>query len=165
MRCPITGYECNQPKFYHITDIGEKGEIYCQDLCKQCFKYIDPSQDIVDEWIEPLKEENKEDFKPPVLINPIELIFGNKKCPKCNMTILDFNKLGKAGCPFCYTHFASELYPLISMYHGSIEHIGKKPKSHETKKSLQLKLEQAIKEERYEEAAKIKKQLSGEETQ
>ena len=172
MKCPITGLECDQPKVIHITDIGEKGKIYCQDICLKCFKYVDQSQDIIDELTEPLEKEEKNEYSITtpeellsILTNPLEL-FANqitKKCSKCGMSILEFNKNGKMGCASCYVNFSLEIYPLINMYHGAIENKSKIPKKlsreKETKKSLELKLNKAIKEEKYEEAANIKKQL------
>ena len=80
---------------------------------------------------------------------------------------------GKCGCPECYNTFNSELLPYLKRVHGSIQHIGKIPNrapltvavDTETAEGLRSKLNQLIREEKYEEAAIIRdkiKRLEGE---
>ena len=96
-----------------------------------------------------------------------------KHCDCCGSTFSDIAESGKVGCPQCYTTFYNELLPYFKRVHGSTKHIGKAPTTApktqatdiETVESLREKLNQLVREEKYEEAAIIRdkiKQLEGE---
>ena len=94
------------------------------------------------------------------------------RCPKCDMSYIDFTKTGKIGCSDCYNIFYQELEPLIKRVHKTINHTGKAPQSiqksilsSELLKNLRIKLEHLVKEERYEEAAKIRDEIKSLQTQ
>jgi len=94
---------------------------------------------------------------------------------KCGWSNIDLKKTGFLGCPQCYKTFNKSLTPLLRRIHGSNKHTGKAPKKitftekvteRDTgtlalKKHRKLKdeLDLAIKEERYEDAAKIRDQV------
>lgn len=97
------------------------------------------------------------------------------KC-KCGWTNLDFKKTGYLGCPVCYKTFKKSLTPLLRSIHGNNKHIGKIPLKvpinekvfiekdvfeKDLKKLRKLKedLQICIKEEKYEEAAKIRDEI------
>jgi len=67
------------------------------------------------------------------------------------------------GCPDCYKHFRSQAKNILKKIHGTITYTGAKapameiPK--ESKSQLQKRLEKAVKEERYEDAAKLRDQI------
>ena len=91
-----------------------------------------------------------------------------KKCDLCGMTFEDFMSEGKAGCPRCYDTFADELERTIAQIHGGTRHIGKTPEKyremHEREDkvaSLRTKLNEAVKAENYEEAAKLRDEIKG----
>lgn len=82
------------------------------------------------------------------------------KCPVCGLTYDGFKHNGKLGCAFCYQIFKPHLDTTLKSIHGGISHKGKIPhKNGEeliAKKELEYlkkELQQAIKEERYEDAA------------
>lgn len=103
------------------------------------------------------------------------------RCNNCNSTFDDIINTGMLGCENCYNEFSDELDPIIKRLQGSNRHIGRvgkivdneikekinKAANKNTKKEekvdkkllLQRDLEQAIKEERYEDAAKIRDQI------
>ncbi|MDY6933530.1 MAG: UvrB/UvrC motif-containing protein [Spirochaetota bacterium] len=102
------------------------------------------------------------------------------KCVKCNLSYLEYKKKGKLGCPDCYKYLWSALEPVISSYHCDKKHIGKFPlycidngNSDEvldditSKKLLEdtgiselaRKLEIAVLEERYEDAAQYRDKI------
>ena len=104
------------------------------------------------------------------------------KCPKCGLRFDDFVKQGKLGCGECYETFADKLNSIIKNLHGSSSHVGRAPKrltsginykenQGESKKEkvvdekkaklekLNKDLELAIKEERYEDTAKIRDEI------
>ena len=88
------------------------------------------------------------------------------KCSGCGMTLKDFRKNGRVGCGECYKAFKENLLPLLKRIHGSMRHTGK-VKSDKvytpTKKSelqeLRQKLQRAIENEEFEEAAKIRDKI------
>ena len=117
--------------------------------------------------------------------NPIKEL----QCDSCGMTFEDFMNTGKFGCSNCYDAFESKIDPILKNIHGANRHIGRlgeinptttieseitgktkqettkpkeKPKNNkEQSKSYKLKeeLQKAIKEERYEDAAKLRDEL------
>lgn len=94
-------------------------------------------------------------------------------CECCGTTFSDIAESGKVGCPQCYTTFYNELLPYLKRVHGSTKHIGKIPNrapltvknDEETVDGLRSKLNQLVREEKYEEAAVVRdkiKKLEGE---
>ena len=88
------------------------------------------------------------------------------KCPRCGFTQADFKKSGRLGCPECYKTFAEGLEGLLKTMHKGTRHAGKVPEAlRETReqadrlKSLQKKLDKAIKEENFEQAAQLRDEL------
>ena len=90
-----------------------------------------------------------------------------KACPNCSMTYEDFRKVGRLGCSECYPTFKRSLGSLLKRIHGSPIHLGKSPmrllKTAKVAKTeiadLKRKLEQAIENEEFEEAARLRDQI------
>jgi protein arginine kinase activator len=103
-------------------------------------------------------------------------------CPTCKLTFEQFKQLGLLGCPECYRAFEGQLLPLLERAHeGGQHHVGKTPKRAggegakaptqppevdraalerlERLRSLRRELEKAVREERYEAAAKLRDEL------
>jgi protein arginine kinase activator len=96
------------------------------------------------------------------------------RCPNCNLSYDDFKKIGRLGCSSCYSAFAPHLIPLLKRIHGSIVHTGKVQKGipfvEVAKKAepvkakfslgdLRNKLQEAIRLENFEEAAKLRDKI------
>ena len=85
------------------------------------------------------------------------------KCDKCNMTYGEFLSSGKLGCSNCYNVFSDKIDYVLDKLHGSNRYVGKifsKKKDEKTDvKILKMKLEKLIKEENYEEAAKVRDEI------
>jgi len=88
------------------------------------------------------------------------------KCANCGLTYADFKKIGRLGCGECYSAFKKYLGPLLKRIHGSSRHVGKSPikvtkvlKKKIDIQELRTKLQKAIEEEAFEEAAKIRDQV------
>lgn len=97
------------------------------------------------------------------------------KCNSCGYTFDDIANTGRLGCKDCYSVFQDRLDPIIKKIQGSNKHIGRlgkitesKIENIETKKEeeeisekdkLENDLRDAIKEERYEDAAKIRDEI------
>lgn len=100
-----------------------------------------------------------------------------EKCDNCGLTYDEFMKTGLLGCPECYDTFESRLEPVIKNIQGNIKHVGRGPEIYSrknvvekenagegtNKKSekeiLEEELKKAIKEERYEDAAKLRDKI------
>ena len=87
-------------------------------------------------------------------------------CPACGFTSAQFKKIGRMGCPECYRTFQDGLDQLLSSMHKGTRHIGKIParaladsRRNANLSELQEALQKAVQEERYEEAARIKKEI------
>lgn len=109
------------------------------------------------------------------------------KCKTCGTSYDDFINTGVFGCSDCYTTFEGPINALLKSINGTDKHVGKGPKGKgqaidlqieskdekdksevEEKKDeskeekiarLQKELDKAIKEEKYEEAAKIRDEI------
>ena len=101
-------------------------------------------------------------------------------CSKCGLDWDDFLHTGKFGCSNCYSDFESRIDPILRSLQGATNHIGRLgdvKTGNEVKRNLDDKmtekqesnlsevdklkedLKNAIKEERYEDAAKIRDEL------
>jgi len=89
-------------------------------------------------------------------------------CPCCGYTLQQFHKEALLGCPNDYEVFADALTPLIEKAHqGHTTHCGKVPARapSDTKKQTQLlslkqQLNDAVKSEHYETAARIRDKIN-----
>ena len=91
---------------------------------------------------------------------------GEVKCPACGFTQADFKKAGRLGCADCYTTFAEGLEGLLKSMHKGTKHIGKVPHQlqqnrdlSEKLKSLQKKLDKAVADEDFEQAAVVRDEI------
>jgi protein arginine kinase activator len=87
-------------------------------------------------------------------------------CPECGFTQAQLKKIGRMGCPECYKTFRDGLDSLLKAMHKGTEHKGKIPQrlmaestSSVQINSLQEELATAVREERYEDAARLKAEL------
>lgn len=88
------------------------------------------------------------------------------KCPNCGLTYKDFKKVGRLGCSECYPTFKKYLMPLLKRIHGSSFHCGKCPvrvtkvgKKKADLQELRCRLQKAVEDEAYEEAARLRDQI------
>ena len=116
-----------------------------------------------------------EDFETPSLFNLVT--GGNElKCKGCNNTFDNILSTGRFGCPECYETFENEIDELLNRMHGKNRHIGRLGSSEKIKvdnsttkenelkensklEELKAKLKDLIKEEKYEEAAKVRDEI------
>ena len=88
------------------------------------------------------------------------------RCPDCGMTLEEFRKKGRLGCPKDYDVFRPHIEELLERVHGATSHKGRIPGLSEREllriqrmTDLQQELEIAIREEAYENAARIRDEL------
>ena len=146
----------------HLTKIhnGEKKEVH---LCESCAQKVNAfsihqSFDFHKFFSGILDTDNPFSSKPK---HTQELT-----CTLCGMKYSTFKKIGKVGCDHCYGAFEEYVRPLIRRIHGSEKHTGKIP--HHTAKHIRIKreieelrnkLQNAIENEEYELAAKLRDDL------
>ena len=155
MANPLKCDLCGKPATVHLTQIINN-KIHKVDLCEDCAQakgVTDPSGFSLADLL--LKAS----------LNPepsADLI----RCEQCGFTQADFKKLGRFGCPSCYDAFHGMLEPMLGSMHKGTTHVGKVPQRAVQRKSLydrltqlQLDLDQAIKSERYEDAARVRDEI------
>ncbi len=88
------------------------------------------------------------------------------KCPACGFTQADFKKAGRLGCAECYKTFAEGLDQLLKSMHKGTRHRGKVPTAlresqdlADKLKSLQKKLDKAVSDEDFEQAANCRDEI------
>lgn len=89
-----------------------------------------------------------------------------RKCPTCGMTESELRRTGRAGCPDCYHAFEDILAPYIRQVHGADTHLGsapqgaaQQPETPRPVESLKAKLQEAVQNENYEEAARLRDEI------
>jgi len=87
-------------------------------------------------------------------------------CPDCGMTLIEFRQRGRFGCPKDYEVFTPHLRDLLERIHGATKHVGRVPgldpsalERLQRVNELQKELEAAIREEAYEQAARLRDEL------
>jgi len=87
-------------------------------------------------------------------------------CSKCGFTMEDLRKVGRLGCPACYRAFSGEILQRLPSLHKGTEHTGYLPEGlvkqqavRQEHSDLAAKLEAAVQEERFEDAAKLRDRI------
>src|SRR4051794_15983572 len=147
---------CGLPATVHFTNIvgGKKQEWH---LCRECSE----KQQLL---------KNQELNLSAILQTVIGQQLGNPTdelarltCPACGIKYMEFKAGGRLGCPQDYKVFQSALEPLLERIHRARRHVGKIPPhatANETRQrelmDLRLQLRQAVEQEAYEEAARLR---------
>lgn len=102
-------------------------------------------------------------------IPAMNIISGIDHCECCGSTFNDIVKNGKVGCANCYSKFEEKLQPSITKMHGNAKHIGKnvtytqEPDENAAEVSelenLKNQLKEAVKEQRFEDAAVLRDKI------
>ncbi len=89
-----------------------------------------------------------------------------KKCPVCGRTYSQFARDGKFGCGECYKTFRAPVSEVLRQIHSTTRHTGKVPsksgsaiKKQRRYEQLKAQLQEAVKSEDYEKAAKLHKEI------
>lgn len=89
--------------------------------------------------------------------------FEGVTCEQCGMTYAEFQKCGMLGCASCYQAFKTPLTALLQRVHGNTQHAGRIPGGVHSGVSIRMnidrlkqKLQKAIDDEEYEQAARLR---------
>lgn len=150
-----------------IMDLSEGAVTGSQHVCQACAEQLGVVQQ-----------------KPPPKFSPemLEDLLGGLKtgkpgartprtevCPGCGLSPVDFRSKGRLGCPRCYEAFRADLMPLLQRIHEAQTHRGRLPGrtvpqtaavvEDRALADLRRRLEDAVRGERYEEAARLRDDL------
>lgn len=149
--------DCTKKTTIHFTQIIN-GKVYKLDMCEDC----------------PLKKEviDPGNFSLTDIFNPAGMESGQPQqqgdyvCSTCGMTQVEFEKRGRFGCPDCYTHFAPAVLSMVKDMHYGTTHRGKRPKIalkridlSQQVELLKQRLNTAVAEEDFEQAALLRDQI------
>jgi protein arginine kinase activator len=169
MQCQVCS---KKPATVHITEVlalgaapDEPNQLRQKHVCESCAAVMDlphappAAKGIVNIW-QLLQQSAQRSSQE-----------GGLRCPDCGMTLAEFRSKGRLGCPKDYDVFRAHLDPLLQRIHNAAEHHGRVPgvaqedldrmrAIHE----LREQLETAIREEAYEDAARLRDELAQMET-
>ena len=145
--------ECNQKNAEVLITTVVNGESITRHLCRDCLKkYQDNGMQAV---LAALLAAMARKQKSPDIT-----------CPRCGETYAQFQKSGMLGCAACYQAFRRELTPLITQVQGRNQHAGRRPfvseaeqALHARREALRARMEAAVAEENFEEAAALRDEL------
>jgi protein arginine kinase activator len=156
MASPLKCDLCTNPATVHLTQIVNN-KVHKVDLCESCAQakgVTDPSGFSLADLL--LKAS----------LNP-EMPSSAVRCEQCGFTQNDFKKHGRFGCPQCYATFSGLIEPMLDNMHKGTAHAGKVPEKALERKSLhdrlgelESNLEDAVKTERYEDAARYRDEIN-----
>lgn len=144
-----------KPANVHLTQISANGTVVSH-LCEHCAKSkgisisIDTAQgDTVSAEVQ--QQASGED----------------KSCPRCGMKFSLFRERGRLGCRHCYRAFGDEIDRMLTEMHGSCVHRGKRytriggvQGTEADIERLRGELDRAIRNEDFEEAARLRDTIS-----
>lgn len=155
MASPLKCDLCTNPATVHLTQIVNN-KVHKVDLCEACAQakgVTDPSGFSLADLL------LKASLNPGI---PAAAV----RCEQCGFTQADFKKHGRFGCPQCYETFSSMIEPMLDNMHKGTAHTGKVPEKALERKSfndriieLESNLEEAVKTERYEDAARYRDEI------
>jgi protein arginine kinase activator len=159
----------------HVTEINKEGGKLELHLCEECAK---------DQGVPALQSPSvfalfKELMEKTNTVSRTR----DRQCPQCGMSFGEFKAKGRFGCAHDYEVFLSRVIPLLERIHGASEHVGEAdaaaahkagvpagavaaaaaaPVTQQTAgelKRLKRDLQRVIKNEEYEEAARIRDRI------
>lgn len=142
----------------HTTEILDNKESKKIDMCEECYAVHKPggASDLIGLVSGALAS-------PP---SAAEEATG-QACAQCGLTYAAFRTRGRLGCPTCYDAFRASLEPLLERIHGGVQHMGKSPFEGEREDrsrerslvSLRRRLQEAVRDENFELAARLRDEL------
>ena len=166
MQCEI----CQEsPASVYVTDlsydpevpVGELGEIQTRSMCSSCAAELNlphaqsPGQNkaVLFKLLQKTARRSQKAAGPA--------------CPTCQMSLQEFRAQGRLGCADCYGAFRAHLDPLLLRMHQASRHVGRGPGVAPAELDLTAnitrlreRMDLAIREEAYEDAARLRDELT-----
>ncbi len=156
--------ECEKPATFHITELtgGKPQELHlCEDHAREYLTSSGGEPPGVGSVATVLAQQMAVGQTAAELAE-----LDQQSCPVCGITFYEFRSQGRLGCPHDYASFQAQLDPLILNIHGETQHGGKSPKrcpegaAQRTQLiRLRREMKEAIEEEDYERASKLRDQI------
>lgn len=147
---------CTKPATIHLTQIVDN-KIYKIDMCEDCVH-----KDAVSDPSLSLGSLMEGDAKGVEMVAPTGAV-----CPTCGSSQNELKKTGRFGCPDCYEAFAEGIKESLLRVQAGEKHAGKRPRREASKAGqrrrlgeLKKSLEEAIGDERFEEAAELRDKIN-----
>lgn len=70
-----------------------------------------------------------EKCRPSAVILEVPASTRQVRCPSCGISLQEVSVKGRLGCADDYLIFSSQIVQGLEQYHGSVQHVGKIPKS------------------------------------
>ena len=157
MANPLKCDLCSKPASVHLTQIVNN-KVHKVDLCESC---------AVAKGVTDPSGFSLADLLLKASLNPEPTSVTGVRCEQCGFTPNDFKKHGRFGCPVCYETFRGVIEPMLENMHNGTAHAGKIPHRALERKSLydrltklEFDLTEAIKSERYEDAARTRDEIN-----
>jgi protein arginine kinase activator len=151
---------CNNTATVHLTEIkgGQKAERHLCEKCAASLHVPTASKELA----KLLKS-----FEPALALATPGTAAPGLTCPECGMTYAEFRQSGRFGCARDYEVFAEQVGKLLQKIHGSTRYAGKRPgggavrppPSREDLLRARALLDEAVRAENYEEAARLRDQI------
>lgn len=166
MKCDL----CDKPATLFLTQIVD-GQMQKVNLCEQCSKekgVTDPTGFALADLL--MGVGTSEAIAPPPSAAPVAPreaeAGGGDVCPQCGFSQTELRRTGRLGCPSCYGVFRAGIQQMIGAMHRGNRHRGKVPARQldegvlsERLDDLRRCLAEAVKAERFEEAARLRDEL------
>jgi len=170
MASPLKCDLCEKPATVHLTQIVNN-KVHKVDLCEDCAKakgVTDPTGLSLSELLLGASLANaNSDGSPAALTHPFAQPPSMLRCEKCGYTEVEFKKTGHLGCPDCYETFEPHIEGMLEKMHKGTAHLGKAPQRALARQTLHRRLtelndalSEAIKTERYEDAARCRDEIN-----
>ncbi len=160
---------CDDKASVFLTQIVD-GQMQKVNLCEQCAKakgVTDPTGFALADLLMGLgTEESTSTDESPSEMATVPSSESVTTCHHCGFTQAQFKKAGRLGCPDCYEIFGEGLESLLKAMHKGTRHIGKVPKNrqallehHHELDDLKAQLDEAVNDEAFEDAARLRDQI------
>jgi protein arginine kinase activator len=157
--------QCSKPATFHITELagGKPQELHlCEDHARQYLTQSSGDGAGGGSMAAALAQHMAQKMQVGQTAEELAEL-DQQSCPVCGITFYEFRSQGRLGCPNDYLCFQAQLDPLILNIHGESEHVGKVPRrsSQGSERRTQLirlrrEMKEAIKDENYERASKLR---------
>lgn len=152
---------CNKAQAtVHLTEISQNKEVQVLHACEDCARANGLGYKL---------SVKIEEVTAAAKANPLGRLVKDVPdvtCPGCGQTYAEFRQKVRAGCEKDYEVFREGIVPLLSKIHGATKHVGKVPpdaadalKKEGHLRELEREMEELVKAEQYEKAARIRDEI------